>query len=154
MYRQNERLTALLEPVITGLGYELWGIELSGSPGSGTTLRVYIDKPGDAGVDVDDCQKVSQQIVGVLDVEDPIKGHYVLEVSSPGMDRMLFREHQFRNYVGEIIRLQLHQKVEGRRRIKGKLLAVQTSGIEVEDDEHRYHVSYRDIDIARLVPQF
>lgn len=151
MYRQNEALTALLEPVIAGLGYDLWGIELLGT-GAGTTLRVYIDKPGESGVDVNDCQKVSQQIVGVLDVEDPIREQYVLEVSSPGLDRILFKAHQFRQYVGEIIKVHLHQKVDGRRRIKGKLIAVKDSGIELEDENQQYQVTFHDIDMARLVP--
>jgi len=150
MYRQNEALTALLEPVVTGLGFDLWGIELLGS-GTGTTLRVYIDKPSDSGVDIDDCQKVSQQIVGVLDVEDPIKGQYVLEVSSPGLDRIFFKDHQFRQYIGEIIKVHLHQKVDGRHRIKGKLIAVNDSGIELEDENQKYQVIFQDIDIARLV---
>ncbi len=153
MYQQNETLIGLLEPVITGLGYELWGVELLGS-GAGTTLRIYIDSDDEAGIDVEDCQKVSRQITGVLDVEDPIKGHYVLEVSSPGMDRILFKAQQFNRYIGDIIKVQLHRKIDGRRRFKGRLTAVLQSAIELLEDDTAYTLPFQEIDMARLVPQF
>ena len=152
MQRQYELLKGLLEPVISGLGYELWGLQLIGS-GAGRILRVYIDSTTDAGIVVDDCQKVSHQITGVLDVEDPIKGHYVLEVSSPGLDRILFTSEQFRHYVGEMISVRLHRKIDGRRRFQGKLTAVHTLEIEMEDEMQQYRLPFCDIDMARLVPE-
>ena len=153
MYRQGQELTALLEPVVNGLGYELWGIELL-TPASGLTLRVYIDRAGDTGVGVDDCQRVSHQVAGVLDVEDPIKGHYMLEVSSPGLDRLLFTGSQFQRYLGETIKVRMHGKIEGRRRFQGTLIAVDSSSITIEDELQRYQLPLDDIERARLVPDF
>ena len=155
MKRKNEVLYTLLEPVVTGLGYELWGIEMVGS-GANSILRVYIDKATETGVDVDDCQKVSQQIVGVLDVEDPIKGQYALEVSSPGLDRIIFNEQQFQNFKGETIKLQLREKLEGRRRLKGLLkdVAEEAIDVEIEDESKIYTIAFNNIESARLVPEF
>lgn len=140
---------------MTGLGYALWGIEMVGS-GANSILRVYIDNTTEAGVDVDDCQKVSQQIVGVLDVEDPIKGQYVLEVSSPGLDRIIFNDQQFHDFKGETIKLQLREKHEGRRRFKGLLknVAEEAIEVEIEDESKIYTIDFNNIENARLVPKF
>ena len=88
MYPREERLRRLLEPAVEGFGYELLGVQLL-AQGHHSKLRVYIDS--EEGITVDDCARVSHQVSGVLEVEDPIPGQYTLEVSSPGMDRPLFR---------------------------------------------------------------
>ena len=90
-------LTELIEPVIKAMGYHLWGIEYLGQ-GKHSVLRVYLDKAG--GVNIEDCALASRQISSLLDVEDPIKSEYTLEVSSPGLDRMLFSLEQFQEYAG------------------------------------------------------
>ena len=87
MSGKEAQLTQLLQPTVEAMGYVLWGIELI-SPGKRPTLRLYIE--ADAGISVDDCVAVSHQLSGVLDVEDPISIEYTLEVSSPGVDRLLF----------------------------------------------------------------
>ena len=92
-------------------------------------LRVYIDSEN--GVGVDDCAKVSRQVSGVLDVEDPISGEYTLEVSSPGMDRPLFKLSQYQDYIGHVVQLRLRMPFDGRRKFKGVL-----NGIEDEDIVH------------------
>ncbi|HAV0011531.1 TPA: ribosome maturation factor RimP, partial [Legionella pneumophila] len=78
----NDDLIVLLEPIIKNMGYELWGCEYL-SQGKHSLLRIYIDKPD--GIGIDDCQEVSKQVSAMLDVEDPIPGHYSLEISSPGI---------------------------------------------------------------------
>ena len=88
MASREQKIEALLEPTIEALGFELWGLEYL-SQGRHTLLRLYID--GENGVTVDNCAEVSRHVSGVLDVEDPITGEYTLEVSSPGVDRLLFR---------------------------------------------------------------
>ena len=90
-------LQDLLESVVSGMGYEFVGYELHGR-GSGKVLRVYIDKKG--GVMLDDCSRVSYQISAILDVEDPIQGHYSLEVSSPGLNRPLFTLEHYQQQIG------------------------------------------------------
>ena len=95
-------LGALLGPTIEALGYELVGVEMTGGGG---TLRVYIDR--EEGISVDDCARASREVSAVLDVEDPIRGTYTLEVSSPGVDRPLFSEADFKRFVGSQVRLQM-----------------------------------------------
>jgi len=89
--RASPQVVSVIEPVVTGLGYALVGAEF-GQGENGQTLRVYIDKPD--GILMEDCAKVSRQLNAVMDVEEPIKSAYLLEVSSPGVDRPLFTESQ------------------------------------------------------------
>jgi len=95
---------------------------------------------------------VSDQVAGVLDVNDPIKGSYNLEVSSPGFDRPLFTLDHLRRFTGHIVRLNLHDKFAGHRKITGEITAVSESGVEINMDGTVYQVSAENIDKARLVP--
>ena len=151
MYRQNQHLLDLFETEVVAMGYELLGIELNQST-HGSILRVYIDKEG--GIMVEDCVLVSRQLTGVLDVEDPIKGNYDLEVSSPGLDRPLFTIAQFKKVVGETIKLRLYEKYNGRKRFSGILKAVDDEELVIDCDNEEYNVPFRLIEGARLVPQF
>ena len=148
MQRQNQRLTALLSPVVEGMGYELWGIEYL-NQSKPIILRVYIDKA--AGVDIDDCQAVSKQLVGVLDVEDPIPGHYNLEVSSPGIDRVLFNLDQCTRFIGEDVSVRLSRKIEGRRRFKGTINAVSESVLTIDENGQVMDLPVEAIDLVRLI---
>ena len=144
-------LTQLLKPTIEDMGYALWGIELI-SPGRRPTVRIYID--ADTGVSVDDCAQVSHHVSGVLDVEDPIKGEYTLEVSSPGVDRLLFEPEQYEPYVGEIVDIRLRLPVEGRRRFKGTLTGTDGEVLLVLIDEQEFSLPLRSVDRARAFPRF
>lgn len=151
MYRQNQALLDLFEPEVVAIGYELLGIELTQN-GNGSILRVYIDKDG--GVDIDDCVAVSHQLTGLLDVEDPIAGHYDLEVSSPGLDRPLFTIEQFNKFIGETVKIRLYEKHNGRKRFVGVLHAVNDDEVVINCEDEEYKVPFRLIERARLVPQF
>ena len=151
MYRQNQALLDLFESEIATMGCELLGIELTQN-GNGRILRVYIEKKG--GIDVDDCVAVSHQLTGVLEVEDPISGQYNLEVSSPGLDRPLFTLEHYKQFVGEIIKIKLFEKYNGRKNFIGVLNAVHDEEVEIGCEEERYSVPFRLIERARLVPQF
>ena len=151
MYRQNQVLLDLLEPEVVALGYELLGIELNQN-GNGSVLRVYIDKPD--GIVVEDCVRVSHQIAGVLDVEDPVHGNYELEVSSPGLDRPLFTIEQIKKFIGETVKLKLYEKHNGRKRFVGILSSVNDEDIVINCEDEEYNVPFRLIERARLVPQF
>jgi len=144
-----ERLTRLVEPVVEGLGYELVGLEFDSR---GRILRVYIDRAG--GISLDDCTRVSHQLSGLLDVEDPIPGEYQLEISSPGMDRPLFTLEHFQRFVGSRARLQLLRMVDGRRRFKGRLTAVDGAVVVVQEDGTDYRIPLEAIEKARLIPEF
>lgn len=147
--KAQERLTNLIQPVVAGLGYELVGVEFDARQ---RILRVFIDQ--EAGITLDDCSKVSYQLSGTLDVEDPIPGKYQLEISSPGMDRPLFELAHFERFKGEMARLQLARAIEGRRRFKARLLGVEDQDVLVQDGEATLRIPYEAIDKARLAPEF
>ncbi len=149
MHRQNQAIFDLFEPEVSGLGYELLGIEM-GRNGGGSLLRVYIDK--EDGITIDDCVLVSHQLTGLLDVEDPIEGKYELEVSSPGLDRPLFTLGQFERFLGASVKLKLHTKLNDRRRIVGVLLAVENDNVILDCEEEELVVPFNLIEQARLVP--
>ncbi len=150
MAGKETQLTELLAPTVESLGFELWGIELV-SPQRRPTLRLYIER--EAGVSVDDCAKVSRHVSGVLDVEDPISGEYTLEVSSPGIDRLLFRPEQYAAYVGEPIEVRLRMPYEGRRKFRGWLMGVEDEDVVVRVDDHEYLLPLRSVDRARVEPR-
>lgn len=151
MYQQNRKLVELIEPVVNGLSYELWGVEYLMN-GKYSILRIYIDHQD--GIDVDDCQKVSKQVVGVLDVEDPISGPYNLEVSSPGMDRLFFSAEQLQEYQGENVNIRLNRKHDGRRRVSGQINVVDDAHLEIICDEENLQLPWDAIDMIRLVPEY
>ena len=146
------QLGDLLEPGITAMGYELVGVEFQTGGKSGGLLRVYIDS--EAGISAEDCQKVSYQVSGVLDVEDPIPGHYTLEISSPGLDRMLFRKQDFERFAGQLIKLRTAYPIEGQRKFKGRLLGLQGENVVFEQDDMEISLPFDQIEQARLVPEY
>jgi ribosome maturation factor RimP len=114
-------------------------------------LRLTIDKP--EGVDLDDCEKVSQAASALLDVEDPVPGNYSLEVSSPGMDRKLTKVEHFQRFEGETLKVSMRFPIEGRRRFRGKLTSSNAENIVVEVDGESHSLPLSMIDTARLVPE-
>ncbi len=149
MNRQHNELIELLEPVVTALGYEMLGIEYF-KRGDGSMLRLYIDN--DAGITIDDCTRVNHQVIGVLDVHDPIKEKYFLEISSPGLDRPLFTLGQFQRFLGKKVKMKLREKIEKRRKITGVIKAVEETAVIVGADGVDYVIPADAIDTARLVP--
>ncbi len=145
-----DKLRALLEPSVESLGYELLHIEFSGSGGS--VLRLYIDAPG--GIEIDDCETVSRQVSLILDVEDPVKNAYTLEVSSPGLDRPLVKPEHFQKFSGELAKIVMHTHVLGRRRFTGKLIEADDTQVVLEADGESYELPYEQMESARLEPVF
>jgi ribosome maturation factor RimP len=133
------------------MGYELVGVEYRRG-GHGGLLRVYIDS--DEGVTVDDCQAVSYQVSGLLDVEDPIPGQYTLEVSSPGADRLLFRRRDFERFAGSLVKVRLDRPLDGRRRFRGRLEGLDGDHAVIEQDGQAVRLPLEQIDEARLVPEY
>ncbi|HBP0039329.1 TPA: ribosome maturation factor RimP [Pseudomonas aeruginosa] len=151
MSSKLEQLQALLAPVVEALGYECWGVEFI-SQGRHSVLRVYIDRP--EGILIDDCEAVSRQVSGILDVEDLISGEYTLEVSSPGMDRPLFTLEQFAKHAGEQVKIRLRSPYEGRRNYQGILRGVEEQDVVVLVDDHEYLLPIDSIDKANIIPRF
>lgn len=147
----QEELKALIEPVVEGLGFELWGIEYL-PQGRRASLKVYIDSG--EGIDVDDCAQVSRQLSALLDVEEPIKVQFTLEVSSPGMDRRLFTREQFEAFEGSNVKLSLRTPFEGRRRYKGTICGFEDDDLVVRSGDEEYLFPLDDIERANLVPSF
>jgi ribosome maturation factor RimP len=141
-----------LEPAIAAMGYELAGVEYRHGGHGGGLLRIYIDSA--RGITVDDCERVSYQVSGLLDVKDPIAGHYTLEVSSPGLDRLLFKRGDWERFVGSMVKVRLAAAHEGRRKYQGRLLRLEGANVVVEQDGVEVSLSLEQIEQARLVPEF
>jgi len=143
------KLIALTEPLLGQLGYEL--VDLEYAPGRAhAQLRIFIDQP--QGVGLDDCERASREISALLDVEDPVPTGYTLEVSSPGLDRVLRTPAHFQRFVGQRVRVELASPRDGRRRYTGRLEALTAEGIELNVDGAMVAVSFADIGRARLAP--
>ena len=147
-------MQALIQPVVENLGYELVGVEYL-PQGKHSLLRVYIDSEN--GITIDDCERVSHQLSGVMDVEDAVHGHYNLEVSSPGLDRPLFNEDHFKRFCGQQVKLKLAVPQDGRRKLKGVINGVENGNVllAVNDEqlgEQEFVVPLNSIDKANLIP--
>jgi ribosome maturation factor RimP len=147
----EQKLTEMLTAPVEALDFELVGIEFVRA-GKHSTLRVYIDHPD--GITVEHCAEVSHQVSAVLDVEDPITTEYNLEVSSPGMDRPLFKEQHYLECVGEVVAIRLRMPLGDRRNFKGKLLSCEQGNVTVEVDGQSYLLTIANIEKGNLVPSF
>lgn len=149
MSGEQQRFREMLEPSVTALGCELLGVQLSRGHRH-TLLRIYIDRP--EGITLEDCTRVSQQVSGILDVEDPIEGEYSLEVSSPGADRPLFIEEHYQRFTGHRVNVRLAVPVSGRRRLTGRLAGIANGDIVIEEEGTQWRLPLDRIAQARLVP--
>lgn len=150
MRADHYKLHELLGPVVVGMGYELVGIEFH--PNSvNALLRIYIDHGN--GITLDDCQRVSGQVSGVLDVADPIPSRYTLEVSSPGLDRPLFTVEHFQRFEGREAKIQLSVPLNGRRKYRGVLDGLREGAVTLICEEGEVTIPLDRIDRARLVPE-
>ncbi|MFT4046060.1 MAG: ribosome maturation factor RimP [Solimonas sp.] len=147
----QERLEQMLAPVLESLGYELVLLEYSPHPRN-AMLRLYIDAP--AGIAIDDCERASKEVAGVLDVEDPIRSAYRLEVSSPGLDRPLVKPAHFERFTGEQARVQLLAPLNGRRRYIGFIRGIDGGTLRLECKEGLAEIPLSEIERARLVPDY
>lgn len=150
MSNRQDKLTQLLKPAVEGLGYELVGVEHL-PMGKHSVLRVYIDSPD--GITVESCSRVSHQVSGVLEVEEPISGAFTLEVSSPGIDRPLFCFEHFKQFVGSKVKLKLHHAVEGKRKIVGVIENIDGDDIIIKerDTDASFELQMDDIDKANII---
>ena len=145
----RDKLIALIEPLLAQLGYEL--VDLEYAPGRAhSLLRIFIDRG--EGVAIADCERVSRELSARLDVEDPLPTRYTLEVSSPGLDRVLRTPEHFRRFIGERVHLELLQPRDGRRRYTGRLESLGAEGIELNVDGAMVAVPFAEIGRARLAP--
>ena len=144
-------LKLLIEPAVNKIGYELTDLEMKWN-GENNLIRLFIDQP--EGIGLEDCEAVSQQIGMLMDIEEPIKDDYVLEVSSPGLDRRLTKIDHYLQFLGNEVRVKLTIPQDGRRNYKGNLLSAIEDFIEVKVDGEVHKISIETIDFTRLVPVF
>jgi ribosome maturation factor RimP len=151
MRQVESQLTQMVRSVVEPMGYELVGVEYAQRGSGGAVLRVYIDRS--QGITLEDCSAVSHQLSGVLDVEDPIPGHYDLEVSSPGLDRPLFGAGHYERFRGKKARIRLAAKLNGRRNFNGILAGVDGDLLLLEVDGEVQGLPLDMIEAARLIPE-
>lgn len=144
----QNRLNEIVKNTVEGLGFELWGYEYRPRSES-ALLRIFIEKEN--GIAVEDCALVSRQIGAVLDVENIIPVAYILEVSSPGMDRVLFTAEQYQDYLGDTIKIRTRTPIEERRNFKGSLIKTSDSSVTIKVDNLEFDIPFETIDRARLV---
>ena len=142
------KLTNLIQPLVEELDYEFVGLEQSSNP-KNPVVVIYIDTPD--GIAVEDCEKVSREVAALLDVEDPISSEYTLEVSSPGADRRLFSLEQCRQFTGEEVNIRLRTSVDGRRKVKGKLVNVVDDAICIDEEGNSYQFPFDVIEKINIV---
>ena len=145
----SDQLSELIQPVVEAMGCELWGIEQL-SMGRYSTVKIYIDSK--KGVDVEDCAKVSRQVSSLLDVEDPMNGEYTLEVSSPGLNRRLFKLDHYLAYIGSEVRIRLKRPFEERRKYSGQLRGVEGDEIILGHQGEEILFPFEEIERANVVP--
>ena len=143
----SDQIEQLIAVPIESLGYELVGVEYLN--GHETIIRIYID--AEQGVGIEDCERVSHQVSGILEVEDPISSAYSLEVSSPGFDRPLFKARDFERFVGSDVKISMKLPIQGRRNFKGVLNGFDDGDILVIVDGEEYGLPLSKLAKARLI---
>lgn len=158
----TQALTQRFTEILADLGLECLGVEFNPAQGQ-STLRVYVDLLDDARVAADgeprevgieDCERGSRELSAWLDVEDPIASNYVLEVSSPGIDRPLFSVAQFEKVTGQEIKVVLQAPIDGRRRLRGKLVSVEGGHMALEAEGKTFEFEHAQVESARVVPDW
>ena len=147
-----ERIAGIVAPALEPMGVALWGVEFA-SAGSRMVVRIYIDAAED-GVSIDQCAKVSRALGAVFDAEDVLPGAYVLEVSSPGLERRFFSAGQMAAYVGQLVDVRLFEPQDGRRHLRGALAGVEGEDILVDEAGKVTRVAFGRLKGAHLVHEF
>ena len=145
---QDERLRSVIEPVVDSMGYELVRIAFGGA--GRPTLQIMAERP-DGTMEVGDCEALSRELSTIMDVEDVVKGEYVLEVSSPGLDRPLTRLKDFETYKGRDAKIELAMAQDGQRRFRGILGGLEEGRVVLNTDDQSHVFEIEDIRSAKLV---
>ena len=146
------RLAAIIEPVANDLGYALVRVKITQE--NGMTLQIMAED-ADGRFTIADCERLTHRLGLLLDVEDPIDSAYVLEVSTPGLDRPLRNEQDCRRFQGRLARIKTHSPLDGRKRFLGRLGPVESGAVRIEDEEiGDVSVPLASIESARLEVEF
>ena len=143
----KSEIIQLIEPTISSMGYEMWGLNIT-QQSNLIKFTLYIDSK--SGINIADCEKVSKQVTHLLDIEEIFDADYVLEVSSPGLDRVLITKDHFSKYINEKVKIKLKWLVNNRKNIKGIIKNVTNEYIIINDNKETFEIKYDSIDSARL----
>jgi len=143
-----DQIRALIEATVESLGFELVRVTYGG--GRKPTLQIMAERP-DGSMGVEDCATVSREVSLLLDVEDPLQGEYLLEVSSPGIDRPLTRTKDFERWVGFEVKIEMKETIDDRRRFKGRMTGFDGDSITLEMEEGAVTLAYPDVSKAKLI---
>ena len=146
---QIGRIERIVSPALEGMGYELVRVQMTG--GNRPTLQIMADRADHSAMTVDDCAAISRAISAVLDVEDPVASAYVLEVSSPGIDRPLTRRKDYERFAGHEARLETREPIDGRKRFKGRLRGMSGDDVRIDTEEGEIAVPLNAVHRAKLV---
>ncbi|MBX3724651.1 MAG: ribosome maturation factor RimP [Xanthomonadales bacterium] len=147
-----QNIAQLVAGAVEDLGLLLWGVEYAPRARS-SLVRLYIDH-ADREVTIEDCEAVSREVSALFEVEDPIRGQYTLEVSSPGLDRPFFRSEQLARFVGETLEVSLHAPIDGRRRLQGRLLDAEGERVALDLDGVRFEFDFGQAAKIRIRPDY
>ena len=145
------KLNELLQPLVEDLGYEFVGLEYNSNP-KHSVLRIYIDR--EDGVGIEDCELVSREAAALLDVKDPIRSHYNLEISSPGLDRPLFTKAHYLEFIGRVAQINLFAPQDGRRKFSGPIKGADETSVTISQDGVDVTLNLDNIIKAKLVPDY
>ncbi len=145
----SSRIQDLIEPSVDELGFDVVRVQMSGK--DTVSMQIMVERKDGQGMTVDDCASVSRAISTILEVDDPIKGAYTLEVSSPGIDRPLVRIRDFERFLGFQAKIEINQPLDGRRRFKGELLGVKDDVVRILVDGVEVNLPHPDIHKAKLL---
>ena len=151
MNNKELQIEDLITPTVEALGAQVWGVEYL-NQGKYSVLRIYVER--EEGVSVDLCADVSRHVSDLLDVEEILPSAYTLEVSSPGMDRLLFRDSQYLAHVGEKLDVRLNYPFEGRKKIVGLLAGMEDNSVVLQVEDNEYLLPIENVQKARIVPVF
>jgi ribosome maturation factor RimP len=147
---KTAEIARLVEPVLQGMGYELVRVHFGGGSGR-PTLQIMAERIDRVPMTVDDCAEISRNVSALLDVEDPLQGAYLLEISSPGIDRPLVRPKDYERFAGFEAKIELQRPIEGRRRFRGKVMGLADDRVKVLVGEETVLLPFSSIARAKLV---
>ena len=143
----KKEIAKAVEPLVLAMGYEMWGLSVT-QQGNSIKLTLYIDSEN--GIKIEDCERVSHQVTHLLDIEKLCDSNYVLEVSSPGFDRVLMTSEHFSKYLNEEVKVKLKWLVKKRKNIKGLIADVKEDHVVINENNESYEIKYDSIENARL----
>lgn len=147
----EQKIADIARPVIEELGFELYCVKIAGEDGS-TIVQIMAEDPATKRLGVDDCAKISREISTLMEVEDPINGKYRLEVSSPGIDRFLFKLEQFETYKGFEVKVESDTPAEnGQRKFRGRIESINDNNVLLKTDQGDVEIPFNSMVKAKLV---